>query len=66
MTEELVVITKSDLTNLIKNAVKQVFQEQKLDKCANCQKFSPKEVAEFTSPKEAFRREKFSFFGSQK
>lgn len=56
MTEELVVITKSDLTNLIKNAVKQVFQEQKLDKYANRQKFSPKEAAEFTAQKESYIR----------
>lgn len=56
MTQELVVITKSDLANLIKNAVKQVFQEQKLDKYANRQKFSPKEAAEFTGRKESYIR----------
>ncbi|WP_025346067.1 helix-turn-helix domain-containing protein [Sulfurospirillum multivorans] len=56
MIEELVVITKSDLANLIKNAVKQVFLEQKLDKYANRQKFAPKEAAEFTGRKESYIR----------
>ena len=56
MSEELVIISRADLTNLIKNALKQVFQEQKLDKYANRQKFSPKEAAEFTGRKESYIR----------
>lgn len=56
MSEELVVITKSDLASIIKNAVKQVFLEQKLDKYANRQKFSPNEAAEFTGRKESYIR----------
>lgn len=49
MTEELVVITKKDLTSLIKSALQQVLQEQKIDKYVHRQKFSPKEAAEFTN-----------------
>lgn len=56
MSNELVVISRSDLTSLIKNAVQEVFKEQKLDKFANRQKFSPREAAEFTGQKESYIR----------
>lgn len=56
MSNELVVISRSDLASLIKNAVQEVFKEQKLDKFGNRQKFSPKEAAEFTGRKESYIR----------
>ncbi len=60
MSEELVLITKKDLTSLIKSALQQVLQEQNIDKYAHRQKFSPKEAAEFTNRSEAFIRKLIS------
>ena len=53
---EIIVIQKDELQILIEDAIKKVFDSQKLDKYANRQKFSPKEAAEFTNQKESHIR----------
>lgn len=53
---EIIVIQKIELQILIEDAIKKVFDSQKLDKYANRQKFAPKEAAEFTGRKESYIR----------
>lgn len=57
---DIVVIQKDDLVEIIQNAIKKALDFEKMDKYAKRNKFSPKEAAEFTNRSEAFIRKLIS------
>ena len=60
MQNDLVITTKNELISIINDVLQKVLYEQKLDKFATRQKFSPKEAAEFTHRKESYIRKLIS------